>query len=1250
MNFLGNLKQDLEFYTIIRDNIDSVISKIEDILLFYNKVFLNLKSRKFGLLNHEDINNIISCYFKLGELINFIFEIYSNNIFLKLSILFFDKIHKSFLNLKGLKAKQLISALLSESLVGFLVVIINKKIEFIDKFKDSKINYKLIKTINKIFDFLNSLAILKNKKISEGEKNAFQKFIELQHSKALDCLPNITEIFNYLLISRTNIFSLNAYHLFDDFSKIFYQIIKKLILLIINCQIKQEKFEEVKSMLNTNLFKLLEISRIKDDLKNSIEDSQHEFYLDSLNLYIKITKLIIKNFYQLEILSDDNIKDKICRFLIELSFWDSLDVVDNTCKFFLLIWKIAEKHNIFMRSEIEKIIDFLFLRRFKLFIGIINEQEDSLIKLSVLEILVNYLNILVRDYNFVYLVYLNYDFCKVRFNLLMEILSTCQKYFELNFPVFSYLKNNITTLYLNIFEILYDAIVNGNLKKNHLNKQDKFYIDNDWHFQGLDYVYNSDNIFCNLINKENFNHYENEKKDKNCCVNTSTIKQVTLNNNLNINNIKENKNLKKIKNKHCVNKKIKNTFASDLEESEVEKNKDKKAIKFSKNRETENNLFSDSSEIEEEDNDYDVAIQQDLGCNTNESESNEISINKKDEINCKMNSENNSIINNNTKYFNVINTSNNSKNNNINFYNLKDEKNKFIVEDNFIKEIQQLQDIWNDEILTLINLGNFKKFNNKICPLFGMKPIETIHKKKGSSTKSESKKVNENALDTKETENNSIKNNSAIQGGDNNSSSNNDDAMNSSFISNNSNSNSSLNIEIYPKIEKSEQINSYEIINKIDMKEKEEHFIISKQVETSNTSHENNQNNNYFNKNDDSIIFKKNSITNQKALEALEARNYRKLAYSIAVMIKYSLYVDVEKLFEIFGNKNDLGKLILEEYLNTFDFRGLDILRAYRIYVSTFKLTGESDNIYNMIMAFSEKYHQDNPHDSNLRSSDEVSTLSYSILMLNTDLHDPNIKDHMTVEAFIKNVYASKYFDHISKNYLENIYKSILTNPLKVACKRTDDYNKTDELFEVLKSKRNILENRKKFWENNKKRFLSLNKTEDDLKNNEQTKKAAEEDLSKLLFQDFEGEVFISDYNTNNSHKFLIEILNIEKTQEIELNSYSLNNPLEIPKIKRSLNFSLINLCENFTNPNFENFDNLVEEKVTQIENKLSTAVYYLLWEDIYYNFIQISSKFYELKDENVNKIFDKICLISDALNKKDYIHKLIVGFIQFFF
>jgi len=1351
-------------------------------LLFYNKTLLSLKSKEFGFISQSEIDNIIACYVKLGELLNFIFEIYSNNIFLKLSILFFEKIHKSFLKIKSSKAKQLVSALLYESMVRFTEIITSKKIEFIDKFKDSKINYKLIKTLNKILDFI-TISLLGKNKINNNDNNNSKKFV-------LGLFPNIPDIFNYLLISRTNIFSLNAYFLFDDFSKAFYQIIKKLISALRDLAILPEKYEEVKTMLNINLFKLLEILRIKDDLKNSIEDSQHEFYLDSLNLYIKITKLVIKNFYTVEILADDGIKDKICRFLIELSFWDSLDVVDNSCKFFLLIWKIAEKHKVFMRSEIEKIVDFLFLRRFKLFISQIEPNrdtgEDSLVKLSVLEVLVNYLVILVRDYNFVFLVYLNFDFCKIRFNLLSEILVSCQKYFELSsLPIYSHLKSVITTLYLSIFEILHDVIVNGNFAENavnHNNKRKEYYAALNNYDEDEKGLFNIDSGYLNKKEKEeisnnnnNINIHREIENEKNCQNSNQVSNSYSSNNNnkntnTNKNNAKEIKHTKKTKNKHCVNKKLKNTFASDLEESEVERNKNensnnamKTAAAAVKNKDfnpdnvnnpstfsyaKNHHLCSESSEIEEEDNDYDVA-EQPQNLNNNDSESNEISHNaqnKKEEIALpskfildqnQINNSNNvfsqnknqindninkQIPSNNTidassetninNYHSSNNTNANTNNNNAASKNKiqiceKEPYSKFNIDFNFIKEIQHLQDLWNDEVLGLVNLPSFKKFNNKICPLFGLSPIETVHKKKKGGKKAAAAAEKESVLETKETttENTGNSVSSLASSNDNESSYANNDAANSSFASNNSNNSNILSIINIDNVDAVEFVNNnkaaeavldagaaFEIINT----ENEEKILFCSTTSLSSTNNifaTESINNpainvgNYTNIND--INSNNNNkpedvIVSLKAQDALLAANYRKFAYSIAMMLKYSFYVDIEKLHEIFGNKNDLSKLILEEYLNTFDFRGLDILKAYRIYVSTFKLTGESDNIYNMIMAFSEKYHQDNPNDSNLRSSDEVSTLAYSILMLNTELHDPNIKEHMSLEEFVKNVYSTRYFDHIAKTYLENIYKSISSHPFKVPCKRNDDYNKSEELFDVLKSKRNMVKNRKVFFESAKKKHLksiyekeqkaressssgnaTADKAANKRKEEEEEEVDANDDISKNLVQNYQSEVFLSDYDFENSQKFLMEMLNFEEDkaksqQQSESDKAAFNklNCFEIPKIKRSLNFSLFNLCENFnsaidfkncrysdagiyTNTNNGNSETAVISQEAQ--NKVLSAVYYLLWEDVYYNFMEISSKFYERKDENVNKIFDKICVIAEKLNKKDYIHKLIV-------
>lgn len=54
-----------------------------------------------------------------------------------------------------------------------------------------------------------------------------------------------------------------------------------------------------------------------------------------------------------------------------------------------------------------------------------------------------------------------------------------------------------------------------------------------------------------------------------------------------------------------------------------------------------------------------------------------------------------------------------------------------------------------------------------------------------------------------------------------------------------------------------------------------------------------------------------------------------------------------------------------------------------------------------MISAFATRWHAHNP--SYLSNPDAVHTLSFSLIMLNTDQHNPLIKNRMTLPQFISN-------------------------------------------------------------------------------------------------------------------------------------------------------------------------------------------------------------------------------------------------------
>ncbi len=184
---------------------------------------------------------------------------------------------------------------------------------------------------------------------------------------------------------------------------------------------------------------------------------------------------------------------------------------------------------------------------------------------------------------------------------------------------------------------------------------------------------------------------------------------------------------------------------------------------------------------------------------------------------------------------------------------------------------------------------------------------------------------------------------------------------------------------------------------------------------------------------------------------------YKLIAKEIAILIRYSNYVNISILYETLGDNYILSKLILEEYAKTFEFKGLDIISAYELYVYTFNVTGEQFQIYNFIEQFSSKYYFDNQNltkENNFyfKNKDEVFTLAYSIMILNTDLHNPNISTHMEPEEFIKSNLASNYFKEFPSEYFNEIYKRILQTPLRTAKPRAKNYIQCEEIYRDMKS------------------------------------------------------------------------------------------------------------------------------------------------------------------------------------------------------
>ncbi|WBW72520.1 Arf GEF [Schizosaccharomyces osmophilus] len=147
-----------------------------------------------------------------------------------------------------------------------------------------------------------------------------------------------------------------------------------------------------------------------------------------------------------------------------------------------------------------------------------------------------------------------------------------------------------------------------------------------------------------------------------------------------------------------------------------------------------------------------------------------------------------------------------------------------------------------------------------------------------------------------------------------------------------------------------------------------------------------------------------------------------------------------------FHSTNRLSKRVLGEYLTkasnsellnafmiAFDFKGKRIDEALRMLLQSFRLPGESQLIERVVEAFAHYYVEANP--GVVASKDAAFVLSYSIIMLNTDQHNPNIKAQarMTLDDFCRNVRGVNDGTDFDRQFLSDIYNAIRNFEIIVA-------------------------------------------------------------------------------------------------------------------------------------------------------------------------------------------------------------------------
>ncbi|XP_073269990.1 ARF guanine-nucleotide exchange factor GNOM-like [Primulina huaijiensis] len=150
---------------------------------------------------------------------------------------------------------------------------------------------------------------------------------------------------------------------------------------------------------------------------------------------------------------------------------------------------------------------------------------------------------------------------------------------------------------------------------------------------------------------------------------------------------------------------------------------------------------------------------------------------------------------------------------------------------------------------------------------------------------------------------------------------------------------------------------------------------------------------------------------------------------SVACFFRYTAGLDKNLVGDFLGNHDEFCVQVLHEFAGTFDFKDMNLDTALRLFLETFRLPGESQKIQRVLEAFSERYYEQSPQI--LANKDAALLLSYSIIMLNTDQHNIQVKKKMSEEDFIRNNRHINGGNDLPREFLSELYYAICKNEIR---------------------------------------------------------------------------------------------------------------------------------------------------------------------------------------------------------------------------
>ncbi|KAK4744860.1 hypothetical protein SAY87_011172 [Trapa incisa] len=176
------------------------------------------------------------------------------------------------------------------------------------------------------------------------------------------------------------------------------------------------------------------------------------------------------------------------------------------------------------------------------------------------------------------------------------------------------------------------------------------------------------------------------------------------------------------------------------------------------------------------------------------------------------------------------------------------------------------------------------------------------------------------------------------------------------------------------------------------------------------------------------------SIFNRKPKKGIEFLiNTNKVGNSpeeIARFLKNASGLNKTLIGDYIGEREDLSLKVMHSYVDSFEFQDMAFDEAIRAFLQGFRLPGEAQKIDRIMEKFAERYCKCNP--KAFTSADTAYVLAYSVIMLNTDAHNPMVKNKMLADDFIRNNRGIDDGKDLPEEYLRSLFERISRKEIKM--------------------------------------------------------------------------------------------------------------------------------------------------------------------------------------------------------------------------